>query len=428
MDILTVTDYEQCDTEDPCEACPRSSIQSHWSSVGCKRGTLKSTMPPISLCRQLAPGNSVHPLASGNQKAETLCIRANGFCRQTRRGRPEHNPANMGLISGNHAGLDPFLESLITRWPVLKHCSDKRISSLDHRSQEMLIPLDECILAILWEVFDCPLSQNIIGNIGDALVLMRAAALYQAKTGTVSHPLTYPLQNRRQLRASQDQLIPHSLVCLRNCLEALRLKYSGFLDIISHRTCGPSICKINCIANLTSALEKYLAELSSVFFKKENMRSKSWRLSIFYSLCIQSIVRKALRDLVSNGGSVDAYLRAKQYLHLAVRLFIASSGIQDPLMRNFSVELENLPEDEASRVEDYRLAQYATQQKKWPSISVASSADYLKYVFEDHGNDMDSELRAPDAAVETLGDETDSESATSAFKDLVLERIMNIRS
>jgi hypothetical protein len=148
-------------------------------------------MPPITLCRRAAPGDSVRPLASDNQKTEILCIRANGFSRQNRKRRPEHTPANTGLVSGNHVGLDPFLESLITRWPVLKNCSHKHISSLDHGSQEMLIPLDECILAILWEVFDCPLSQGIVSNIGDALILMRAAALYQAKTGTVSHPLTY---------------------------------------------------------------------------------------------------------------------------------------------------------------------------------------------------------------------------------------------
>jgi len=385
-------------------------------------------MLPIPLCRQAAPGSSARPSVSDNQKTEILCIRANGFSHQTRKRRPEHTPANLRFVFENHAGLDLFLESLIKRWPVLKNYVDKRISSLDHRSQEMLIPLDECILGILWEAFDCPLSQNTIGNIGDALILMRAATIYQAKTGTVSYLLTSPPPDRRQLKSTQDQLIPHSLVCLRSCLEVLRLKYSGFLDVISHRTCGPSTCKIDCIAQLTSALAKYLAELSSVFFKKDNMRSKSWRLSIFYSFCIQSIVRKALINLVGIGGSIDACLGAKQYLHLAIRLFIASSGIHDPLMRSFSAEPENLPDDEASRVEDYILAQYASQQKKWSSIGIMSSADYLKYIFEDDGNDMDLDLRAQDAEVETSGDEDDNESATSAFKDSVLERIMNIRT
>jgi hypothetical protein len=149
-------------------------------------------MLSIPLCRQAAPGSSVHPSASDNQKTEILCIRANGFSHQTKKRRPEHMPANVGLVGENHAGLDLFLESLIKRWPVLKNCFDKRISSLGHKSQEMLIPLDECILAILWEAFDCPLSQNTIGNIGDALILMRAATLYQAKTGTVSYILTTP--------------------------------------------------------------------------------------------------------------------------------------------------------------------------------------------------------------------------------------------
>src|SRR5271154_6659501 len=137
-------------------------------------------MLSIPLCRQAAPGSSVHPSASDNQKTEILCIRPSGFSHQTRKRHPEHTPANVGLALENHTGFDPFLESLIMRWPVLKNYLDKRISSLNHRSQEMLIPLDECILAILLEASDCPLSQNAIGDIGDALILMRAATLYQA--------------------------------------------------------------------------------------------------------------------------------------------------------------------------------------------------------------------------------------------------------
>jgi hypothetical protein len=168
-----------------------------------------------------------------------------------------------------------------------------------------------------------------------------------------------------------------------------------------------------------------MTELSSVFFKKENMRSKSWRLSIFYSFCIQSIVRKAFINLVGIGGSIDACHGAKQYLHLAVRLFSASSGTYDPLMRNLAAESNNLPPDKASRFEDYKLAQFASQQESWASIGVTSSAEYLNYIFEDDGKDMDSELSA---AVKPPGDQDDVETATSEYQELVLGRIMSIRS
>ena len=157
------------------------------------------------------------------------------------------------------------------------------------------------------------------------------------------------------------------------------------------------------------------------------MRSKSWRLSIFYSFCIQSLVRKALINIVGVGGSINASLGAKKYLHLAIRLFIASSSTYDPLIRNFSADSSSLGDEDASRVEDYKLAQYASQRETWESIGVKSTADYLKQIFEDDGKDMDSELRTADITKDVLHTE-DSEGLACEDYDLELERIMNIRS
>lgn len=148
-------------------------------------------MPPIPLCRQATPGSSTSPTSSDNKKGEVLCTRANGFSYQAIKRRPEHTPANLDPISQNDAEIDPFFQSLTNWWPSLKPFRDRRISSLNHPSQPMLIPLDECILAILWEAFDCPLSQRIIGNAGHTLIMMRAAAIYQAKTDTVRHLQTF---------------------------------------------------------------------------------------------------------------------------------------------------------------------------------------------------------------------------------------------
>jgi hypothetical protein len=135
----------------------------------------------------------------------------------------------------------------------------------------------------------------------------------------------------------QDQLISQSLICLRVCLETLGIKGSGPLGEELHILCEGFYCNVNCIAHLTSALTFYLDELSRVFFKK-NMRNKSWWLSAFYSLCIQSKVRRCLIELITAEPRSKETLGAKQYLQLAVRLFVGSSGVYDPLVQVFSSE------------------------------------------------------------------------------------------
>ncbi|KIN03151.1 hypothetical protein OIDMADRAFT_95918, partial [Oidiodendron maius Zn] len=76
-------------------------------------------------------------------------------------------------------------------------------------------------------------------------------------------------------------------------------------------------------------VDQYLDKLSKVMFLKENMSQKSCWLSIFYSLCIQCHVRKVIVKLAKTG--LDDY-NFKQYLHLALRLFIAASSAYDPLL------------------------------------------------------------------------------------------------
>jgi hypothetical protein len=131
-----------------------------------------------------------------------------------------------------------------------------------------------------------------------------------------------------------------------------------------------------------SSLELYVHELSRVFFKKENMRNKSWWLSVFYSFCIQSIVKHALIRLIGDvGPATQPTLGATLHLHLAVRLFIASSGSHDPLMPDYSIE-EPQSEEEAIRIKDYELAQYASYQEQWPYFGIKSTKEFLELLFD----------------------------------------------
>jgi hypothetical protein len=122
-------------------------------------------------------------------------------------------------------------------------------------------------------------------------------------------------------------LISQSLICLRSCLEAIRKKNSGIITQYSHSYCSPNSrdCKVEYIATVNLHLQVYFNELSRVIFKKENILKKSLcYLAIFYSLCIQSIARKVLIMLISEESR--ALAQSKRYLHIPLRLFIASSG------------------------------------------------------------------------------------------------------
>jgi hypothetical protein len=136
---------------------------------------------------------------------------------------------------------------------------------------------------------------------------------------------------------------------------------SGFLKATSHGTCVKSVYRFDYITNLSLHLRLYLEELSRVFFNKENMRTKEgWWLSTFYSLCIQAIVQRVLLRLNKNT-SPSNELATRQYLHLAIRLFAASSGSYDPLMRDYASP--NLTKDkESSTLLDFCATKAAVQQ------------------------------------------------------------------
>jgi hypothetical protein len=146
-------------------------------------------MLPIPLCPQSFPGYSIPsgPLVCEENDRLHLA-RVNDYLREFIRSREEQTVVDDESISRTEADIDPFLRSLKTRWPPLKHFRDNKISSLNHPFPANLVPLDECILAIFWEGFNSPISHRLIGSQGD-LVLLRAAALYQATIDTVGRLL-----------------------------------------------------------------------------------------------------------------------------------------------------------------------------------------------------------------------------------------------
>jgi hypothetical protein len=134
-----------------------------------------------------------------------------------------------------------------------------------------------------------------------------------------------------------------------------------------------------------TSLSIFIEGLSKVFFKKENMRNKSWWLSMFYGFCIQSIVRQVLIQLsCAPGMSVSAFSGARQYLYLPLRLFNATSSLYDPLGWDLSLQSSSSSK-EASLIEDVRRAKFATDQDNWKALGISSSVEYLNQLFDSDG-------------------------------------------
>jgi hypothetical protein len=148
-----------------------------------------------------------------------------------------------------------------------------------------------------------------------------------------------------------------------------------FVGLSAHESCYGDSCKVQYFSNLHLNITLYLDELSRVFFKKENLTTRDgYWISTFYSFCIQATVRKFLQTLSrrTTPHHESALSASKQYLHLAINLFIASSGTYDPLITDYSV----VEPGHVAGNEDIFLLQQAL------GGPVQSSADYLRNIFE----------------------------------------------
>jgi hypothetical protein len=170
----------------------------------------------------------------------------------------------------------------------------------------------------------------------------------------------------------------------------MRIQALGQLTEVQHRACAQSQCTIECISNLTLHLEVYLKKFSRVILSKEALQSnRAWWLSTFYSLCIQSLVRSCLIAIVEGYATSERtpnVIGAQRSLHLALRLFIASSGGHDPLVLTWTREtMSSSRPEEAGRAAHYKLAQSAVQQSTWHDRKIRNSRDYLNMIFKDDG-------------------------------------------
>jgi hypothetical protein len=154
-------------------------------------------------------------------------------------------------------------------------------------------------------------------------------------------------------------------------------------------------CQVDCIANMETHLKIFIDELSRVFFKKDNLRNKTWWLSAFYSFRIQSMVRRGLMELAGCQEKESSMfpdqhpirVAVRQYLSIALRFFVAGSGTYDPLTKIYPSGSQLLfkTEQEKASDEHFRAAQEAVKQETWKSNGISSSMEYLQNLFPDMG-------------------------------------------
>jgi hypothetical protein len=172
---LNETNTEQCNPEKPCLMCPKRDLESNWAAVGCRRGTLKSEMLPFSLCPMSGMLATIYFISSFTSHNVDIS-RFQGIERRT-----EALKSNNSLAV-EAPELNTLLIGLESTWLVVKGLRNR-----DDRSNldlpTFLDALDDCILAIINEIYDCPSASSLFGeSVGDMVVLLRSAALYQTET------------------------------------------------------------------------------------------------------------------------------------------------------------------------------------------------------------------------------------------------------
>ncbi|KAI2605530.1 hypothetical protein GGR54DRAFT_633490 [Hypoxylon sp. NC1633] len=348
---------KKCDPNQPCKACPSSGTSSsRWQTIGCKRGTLLDHMPHISLCpRANAPGlTNVDGTFHTTQPMPKIPIdeKVGKYLREA------SNRLDNLLASETDTYTKVVLEILCSPMSIV---TDTPLS-LRH-------DVEANSIHIAWGLIEVNSVKDIlhITSVEHTLDVIKAAVAYETEYGL-------------------SQAVPMAIRCLRSCIEILRLQESGHLVSDLHDDCVVGHCQIQPFQDLSANIKCFTDELSKVLLRKENrLHERRWWLSAFYSIWIQSYVRRTIR-FVENVSKVPLDPETKEACSssflLALELFDVTSATFDPLMSAWSLE-EEPPHMDLKLMKYYRLAQKALLSNQWPH-DIRSSIHYLSRLYHDN--------------------------------------------
>ncbi|KIM97200.1 hypothetical protein OIDMADRAFT_57835 [Oidiodendron maius Zn] len=330
---------KSCDPCSPCKECA-SSTKAAWQKIGCQRGALGASYKPVKLCPSADPCQADSEAYLSEEDWVAKQAEANRLWEEEMRTRcAEMGTTRLMVYQKNYSPHFPqeqlpvlFLRGLALKQQVVK------------AMKELAPNLDE------------PKRKQ------EVFMLLYHASLYEEclneQTSHTSH------------------LILLSIRCLNHSLDAVRTPPS--LATL-HHACKPERCGLHPIAKLQQSSSRYIDGLHDVTFGKWGLSNhRYWWLAIYYSLCIQGLVRENLIKLServrSSHQNLDRYSNAKLYLHSFITLFEAASAEYDPI----TTEYELSPGEMSQII----LARIAVNPWHWEGNGIHSSYDHLRCIFE----------------------------------------------
>ncbi|KAI1763577.1 hypothetical protein GGR53DRAFT_531425 [Hypoxylon sp. FL1150] len=346
---------KRCDPDQPCKACPKTgTYNSKWQAVGCKRGTLVDHTPRISLCPKadVPAGNDFNGALDATQKI----INA-----------PRDDSIEQCLQDASNRLDGVFASKDDTYTKIVLEILCSPLAIVTDMPLSLRSDVEGSVIHIAWGLIDVASAKHILSpsSVEHTLDVIKAAVTYETEYGL-------------------SQAVPIAIECFRSCIEVLRLHDGGYLTSEAHNKCAANKCQVNAVQDLSSNIMSFIDELSKIVFKKDNrLHERRWWLSAFYSLWIQSHVRRIILAMCQSKVQLSADMRraCSDYLLLALNLFDAASACFDPLISSWSLEEE--PSNMDLRLMKYYLhAQKALLSDQWARTS-SSSMNYLRRLYQD---------------------------------------------
>lgn len=183
-----LTKEPQCSEEKPCDSCPkRPSASTPWKLVGCKRGALGEEMEAINLCPQSYIQQAVPQRLPSSPQFGLVEYTGQEYVDASVERRKKYLEKEYPFSINGSPAWSPVYRYLREHEELLP--SQQLLLILEHHDLTSLKPLDECILAILWEFLDQPERVSCLSHFDGAsapalanfAVLLRSAAVYQAR-------------------------------------------------------------------------------------------------------------------------------------------------------------------------------------------------------------------------------------------------------
>lgn len=162
--------------------CPKGESKSHWWTIGCKRGTLKSEAPSVNLCPWAHNVTVTHlptrPFGWATAENEAGELLSRNIIR-----RVEELEAGASKF-GDDVDAKRYVATLKTRCLPIREVQERAGGSQED-PPPILTAQDDCIIAIAWEILDCSRSKTILGDtMEELIVLLHFAARYYSEVQT----------------------------------------------------------------------------------------------------------------------------------------------------------------------------------------------------------------------------------------------------